>query len=995
MSSSKCSCCTEKDATRMCFSCDPSGKDVVYMCGACNDRAHFGPMKLSHHVKSLVNLAAREQIVAAHKDWSATRQKAVMECIKELKACVSDLEYQKRVDLDIMSAAFDPLKNAVVNRKRELSAQIISHYDSLKPTLAGVIHACEDRLKVIDTMTDFQPSSIKDLLPEFSEGHRTIFPPEFDLASTIEQIKECKLTSSLSDSSSDLHKNLTLLPGDVVDVTSSLMDSDGVFWLKRNTSPEYFAPLSRLSFDCRQKLILGEKKRYSECPQDLHTGLIVMANLPDDGVWRRAVVADPCVKDKADSIGHMASVILVDTGYQRNLYHNRLAVCCQAAQALPFFASQCSLYPGEHEPVGTEPKWLYNDLVMEQNEKRKVLKARFVHKKEPAYSTVPVWYVELVDKKNPEVTINQLIEKKRCASSIGKGAILHKDIRVATGEVAPSPIQICTNKASPAASVDVTITSTVTTYSVTPASLVTAITTSAVTTITTSAVATITTSAVPTITSTFPADEDDSKCESADTLGEAVSAHSTESHPHDTLHSESLLPPTSVSEVSVIINEGEPTHNSTVISSPELIEVQPGAGEGVLLDTPTTELSGPKAMSTIPDSQISHAQVLNSQDFVDAANSLTTEDKVVQHTASSTSPIVKEAFENEHEIERRSDSGFNSVSKINSSEVGEESYISYSSQIPAMSQVLSKEELINQQQEVKEVDVVVDSATSGASTVCNNNADSCVSSPSENYEAWQEPANSSALSTRSDEYVQKKNKKRKQKNSKKNGCSSSDTLSDPGIGRHVSQASRGDEQGFRLAKVVGQSAIRNWIRSPGRSAYGLPTLTDVERAAKTSHPPSTNTEVDQNTCASNGTVQESSIPSQTLHGTGDGTQVNASGWEKTAPHSQLAPPTGSSQPIEDQNRRNRSSGGCFVCKETGHFARNCPLKDRYYGQPCLLCSQPHVTEECESAKKMYDSGGCPYCLTTTHKMSACNTKKQYINFRWLGGSHKSGRRGGY
>ncbi|XP_067928857.1 uncharacterized protein [Watersipora subatra] len=930
MSSSKCSCCTEKDATRMCFSCDPSGKDVVYMCGACNDRAHFGPMKLSHHVKSLVNLAAREQIVAAHKDWSATRQKAVMECIKELKACVSDLEYQKRVDLDIMSAAFDPLKNAVVNRKRELSAQIISHYDSLKPTLAGVIHACEDRLKVIDTtgtdikqlndsledeeyalltkalqskMTDFQPSSIKDLLPEFSEGHRTIFPPEFDLASTIEQIKECKLTSSLSDSSSDLHKNLTLLPGDVVDVTSSLMDSDGVFWLKRNTSPEYFAPLSRLSFDCRQKLILGEKKRYSECPQDLHTGLIVMANLPDDGVWRRAVVADPCVKDKADSIGHMASVILVDTGYQRNLYHNRLAVCCQAAQALPFFASQCSLYPGEHEPVGTEPKWLYNDLVMEQNEKRKVLKARFVHKKEPAYSTVPVWYVELVDKKNPEVTINQLIEKKT--------------------------------------------------------------------------------------------DEDDSKCESADTLGEAVSAHSTESHPHDTLHSESLLPPTSVSEVSVIINEGEPTHNSTVISSPELIEVQPGAGEGVLLDTPTTELSGPKAMSTIPDSQISHAQVLNSQDFVDAANSLTTEDKVVQHTASSTSPIVKEAFENEHEIERRSDSGFNSVSKINSSEVGEESYISYSSQIPAMSQVLSKEELINQQQEVKEVDVVVDSATSGASTVCNNNADSCVSSPSENYEAWQEPANSSALSTRSDEYVQKKNKKRKQKNSKKNGCSSSDTLSDPGIGRHVSQASRGDEQGFRLAKVVGQSAIRNWIRSPGRSAYGLPTLTDVERAAKTSHPPSTNTEVDQNTCASNGTVQESSIPSQTLHGTGDGTQVNASGWEKTAPHSQLAPPTGSSQPIEDQNRRNRSSGGCFVCKETGHFARNCPLKDRYYGQPCLLCSQPHVTEECESAKKMYDSGGCPYCLTTTHKMSACNTKKQYINFRWLGGSHKSGRRGGY
>ena len=48
----------------------------------------------------------------------------------------------------------------------------------------------------------------------------------------------------------------------------------------------------------RQKLILGETKRYSDHPYDLHTGMVVMLNHTEDGVWYRAIVTDPCVKDE-------------------------------------------------------------------------------------------------------------------------------------------------------------------------------------------------------------------------------------------------------------------------------------------------------------------------------------------------------------------------------------------------------------------------------------------------------------------------------------------------------------------------------------------------------------------------------------------------------------------------------------------------------------------------------------------------------------------------
>lgn len=39
-------------------------------------------------------------------------------------------------------------------------------------------------------------------------------------------------------------------------------------------------------------------RRYSEHSEDLCTGMMVMVNLPEDGVWYRAIVADPCVGDQ-------------------------------------------------------------------------------------------------------------------------------------------------------------------------------------------------------------------------------------------------------------------------------------------------------------------------------------------------------------------------------------------------------------------------------------------------------------------------------------------------------------------------------------------------------------------------------------------------------------------------------------------------------------------------------------------------------------------------
>lgn len=50
--------------------------------------------------------------------------------------------YRKRTDMDIMAAAFEPLRVAFVKRKRELSAEIVAHYDSLKPELEACVTKC-------------------------------------------------------------------------------------------------------------------------------------------------------------------------------------------------------------------------------------------------------------------------------------------------------------------------------------------------------------------------------------------------------------------------------------------------------------------------------------------------------------------------------------------------------------------------------------------------------------------------------------------------------------------------------------------------------------------------------------------------------------------------------------------------------------------------------------------------------------------------------------
>lgn len=54
-----------------------------------------------------------------------------------------------------MSSTFEPLKNAVVRRKKELATQIAAHYDSLKPKLADTVAKCKERLKSIDKVLPF------------------------------------------------------------------------------------------------------------------------------------------------------------------------------------------------------------------------------------------------------------------------------------------------------------------------------------------------------------------------------------------------------------------------------------------------------------------------------------------------------------------------------------------------------------------------------------------------------------------------------------------------------------------------------------------------------------------------------------------------------------------------------------------------------------------------------------------------------------------------
>lgn len=49
-----------------------------------------------------------------------------------------------------MSATFDPLRAAVQNKKKILSAQIAAHYDNLKPRLAETVKKCKQQLKNVE-----------------------------------------------------------------------------------------------------------------------------------------------------------------------------------------------------------------------------------------------------------------------------------------------------------------------------------------------------------------------------------------------------------------------------------------------------------------------------------------------------------------------------------------------------------------------------------------------------------------------------------------------------------------------------------------------------------------------------------------------------------------------------------------------------------------------------------------------------------------------------
>lgn len=84
-------------------------------------------------------------------------------------------------------------------------------------------------------------------------------------------------------------------------------------------------------------MISGELKRYNDHPQDLHTGMIVMALHPEDGIWYRAVVTDACVGD-SDRRPH-ASVVIADTGYKLDVPHSNLAECSPECLTMPLLVS--------------------------------------------------------------------------------------------------------------------------------------------------------------------------------------------------------------------------------------------------------------------------------------------------------------------------------------------------------------------------------------------------------------------------------------------------------------------------------------------------------------------------------------------------------------------------------------------------------------------------------------------------------------------------------
>ena len=55
--------------------------------------------------------------------------------------------------MEMMSAAFDLLKNTVINKKRELSAQINEYYNSKKPSIADAVNKCEEQSRLSESVS--------------------------------------------------------------------------------------------------------------------------------------------------------------------------------------------------------------------------------------------------------------------------------------------------------------------------------------------------------------------------------------------------------------------------------------------------------------------------------------------------------------------------------------------------------------------------------------------------------------------------------------------------------------------------------------------------------------------------------------------------------------------------------------------------------------------------------------------------------------------------
>ena len=69
------------------------------------------------------------------------------------------------------------------------------------------------------------------------------------------------------------------------------------------------------------------------------------------------------------------SHLLMTVAYETLLYS--VILCLQA--------TQCSLYPEDHDPLGVEPRWLFADMTREEKNKVKTFQARFVHIKVCVY----------------------------------------------------------------------------------------------------------------------------------------------------------------------------------------------------------------------------------------------------------------------------------------------------------------------------------------------------------------------------------------------------------------------------------------------------------------------------------------------------------------------------------------------------------------------------------------------------------------------------------